>query len=76
MKHKLAPHEEKVKGLIAKRPDMTLAEIKEALAKEGIGVSKSAIDRYLGFLRISRKKNASRRRAAALRDSGSPGRMA
>ena len=76
MKHKLAPYEDKVKGLIAEHPDMTLEEIKEALAKDGIGVSKSAIDRYVKFLRISRKKNASRRRAAANRHSGSPGRMA
>ena len=76
MKHKLVPYEDKVKEIIAKRPDITLEEIKEALAKEGIEVSTSAIDRYLSFLRISRKKNASSRRAAATRHSGSPGRMA
>ena len=76
MKHKLAPYEEKVKEIIAKRPDITLEEIKEALAKEGIGVSKSAIDRYVKFLGISRKKNASSRRAATLRHSGSQGRVA
>lgn len=66
MKHKLVPHEEKVKEILAKRPDITLEELKEALAKDGIGVSKSAIDRYVKFLGISRKKNASRRRAAAI----------
>jgi transposase len=76
MKHKLVPHEDKVKEIIAKRPDITLEEIKEARAKEGIEVSPSAIDRYLSFLGISRKKNASSRRAAALRHSGIPGRMA
>lgn len=64
VKHKLSPHEARVKELIAKHPDMTLEEIKEALAKEGIGVSKSAIDRYVKHLGISRKKNASSRRAA------------
>lgn len=66
VKHKLVPHAEKVKELIAKRPDMTLKELKEALAKDGIGVSKSAIDRYVKFLGISHKKNASRRRVAAI----------
>ena len=76
MKHKLVPYEDKVKEIIAKRPDITLEEIKEALAKEGIEVSTSAIDRYLSFLGISRKENASSRRAAATRHSGSPGRMA
>jgi len=76
MKHKLVPYEGKVKEILAKRPDMTLEELKEALAKEGIDVSTSAIDRYVRYLGISRKKNASSRRAAALRHSGSPGRMA
>ncbi len=69
MKHKLVPYEEKVKEILAKRPDITLEEIKEALAEEGIGVSTSAIDRYVRYLGISRKKNASSRRAAALRHS-------
>ena len=56
MKHKLVSHEDKVKGLIAKHPDMTLEELKEALGEAGIGVSKSAIDRYVKYLGISRKK--------------------
>lgn len=76
MKHKLAPHEDRVKELIAGQPDMTLEEVKEALGRDSIEVSKSAIDRYLTFLGMSRKKNASRRRAAAAGHSGSAGRMA
>ncbi|MBX3331180.1 MAG: IS630 family transposase [Nitrospira sp.] len=53
---KLAPHEDAVRGLVAEPPDATLMELKAGLAKAGIKVSKSVLDRFLNHLGFGYKK--------------------
>lgn len=62
MKHVLSEHAAKVEKLIKARPDLTLEEMKEALAAEKIAVSTSSIDRFLKAAGLSYKKNAARQR--------------
>jgi putative transposase len=67
---KLAPHEKLVRRLCDEYPDITLKEMKAELAKTGVKVSKSAIDRFLNHLDLSYKKNAARQRARQARRAG------
>jgi transposase len=60
---KLEPHRAVVEALLKAKPDITLLEMKEALGKRRIQVSKSAISRFLIALGNSFKKNGSRQRA-------------
>lgn len=69
---KLAAHEERVRKLVEACPDITLAQMKDKLAKAGIKVSKSAIDRFLNHLDLSYKKNAARQRTGQAGRSGRP----
>ncbi|MFN0069779.1 MAG: helix-turn-helix domain-containing protein [Limisphaerales bacterium] len=59
------PRQERLLGLLARRPDATLAELGAAL-----GRPTSTIDLWLNRLGWSRKKNAARRRAVAARRGG------
>jgi len=54
--HRLAPHGELVDRLLAARRDTTLEELREALGREGVIVSRSAVDRYLTARGLTRKK--------------------
>jgi transposase len=73
-KHKLAPHAERIKKLIEEKPDMTLEEIKTALAAKKINVGLTAIFRFLGVLGLNYKKNGTRQRTKqAGRESGPRG---
>lgn len=54
--HKLAGHAERVDRLLAARRDITLEELRRALAGEGVAVSLSAVDRYLKARGLTRKK--------------------
>lgn len=72
---KLAPHEARVRRLLAERADITLMEMKALLAKAGIEVSRSAIDRFLTRLGLGYKKNRSRQRARQARRPGSSQRL-
>ena len=67
---KLAPYEARVRKLVEECPGLTLEEMKARLAKGGIKVSKSAIDRFLNHLDLSYKKNAARQRAGQAGCSG------
>lgn len=67
---KLAPHEKLVRRICDECPDITLREMKARLLGAGIGVSKSAIDRFLNHLDLSYKKNAARQRAGQARRAG------
>ena len=67
---KLAAHEDRVRQMLLEHPDITLIEMKDKLAKAGINVSKSAIDRFLNHLSLSYKKNGARQRAGQARRSG------
>jgi transposase len=55
----LAAHEERVRALLAARPDITLGELKAQLADQGVVVGRSSIDRFLKALGITRKKRRS-----------------
>ena len=64
-RHALADEEERLRGWIAERPDMTLAEMKERLHEMGIEVGQTAISNFLHHLGLSYKKNAPRSGAGA-----------
>jgi transposase len=59
----LAAHEELVRQLVAKQPDITLAELKALLAKEKVTVGQSSISRFLHHLNLRFKKKPAGRRA-------------
>jgi len=75
-RHKLADHEATVRALVLAGPDQTLEELREELARSGIEVSKSALDRFLRMLDFTYKKNAGRKRATARRREHSTRRLA
>jgi transposase len=53
----------KLRGWLHEQPDLTEAELRERLAESGVQASKSRIGQVLRQMRLSRKKNPSRRRA-------------
>lgn len=55
----LAGHEAVVRALIGVRPDMTLEELRDALAQEGIDVGRSSVDRFLKACALTLKKSHS-----------------
>ena len=57
--HALTPHESLIRGLIEARPDMTLEELREALAQEGVQVGRSSVDRFLKARMLTLKKSRS-----------------
>jgi transposase len=74
--HKLAEYEATVRALVLAAPDQTLAELRIELARSGIEVSKSALDRFLRTLDFTYKKNTGRQRATAGRRGRRPRRLA
>jgi transposase len=59
----LAAHEDLVRRLVAEQPDITLAEIRIALAKRNVTVAQSSISRFLHHLKLRFKKKSAGRRA-------------
>ena len=57
--HALAGHEAAVRALIRTRPDMTLEELRDALAQEGIHIGRSSVDRFLKARGLTLKKSRS-----------------
>jgi transposase len=55
----LAEHEERVRALVESCPDLTLDELRDALAREGIGVGRSSISRFLLARGLTLKKSHS-----------------
>ena len=55
----LADHETLVRALIAERPDLTLEELQDALAQQGIQVGRSSVDRFLKARALTLKKSRS-----------------
>lgn len=55
-RHKLEPHAELVARLLAAKRDITLNELRSALAGEGVAASRSGLDRYLRACGLMRKK--------------------
>jgi transposase len=64
----LEPYAEWLKGLVAKEPDLTLAQIEVRLFDElGLKITERSIRRFFKRHAISYKKNAARLRAEAAR---------
>jgi len=59
-RHILAPHKDEVDRLLKEKPDITVAEMRESLAKIKIKASESAITRFLIHIGQSYKKNDAR----------------
>ena len=57
--HALAEHEAVVRGLIRMHPDLTLEELQDRLAEEGIWVGRSSVDRFLKARGLTLKKSRS-----------------
>lgn len=55
-RHRLEPHGALVDRLLAAKRDATLEELRAALGREGVTVSRSAVDRYLTARGLTRKK--------------------
>lgn len=55
----LADHAAVVSALIAERADLTLEELREALAQKGIRVGRSSVDRFLRARDLTFKKSRS-----------------
>jgi transposase len=55
----LADHEAVVRALIADRPDLTLEELRDALAEKDICVGRSSVDRFLKARGLTLKKSRS-----------------
>lgn len=75
-RHRLEPHGELVDRLLAAKRDTTLEELRQALGREGVVVSRSAVDRYLTARGLTRKKRPAMRasrRARTLPPQGRPG---
>lgn len=53
----LADHATLVAGWISDEADITLEELRQKLAERGIVVGRSSIDRFLGQLGLTRKKD-------------------
>jgi putative transposase len=70
----LAAHEERVRALVAARPDLTLDELGEALAQEGIRVGRSSVWRFLLARGLTLKKRRSMRPSKIARMSRRRGR--
>lgn len=69
----LAAHEELVRGLVAAHPDLTLDELWDRLAAEGITVGRTSVHRYLEALGLTRKKRRSMPRSRSAPTSPRPG---
>lgn len=55
--HALAAHEAVVRALVRERPDMTLEELRDALAQQDIRVGRSSVDRFLKARELTLKKS-------------------
>lgn len=55
-RHALEPHAALVDRLLASKRDITLEELREGLAAEGVVIGRSSIDRYLKARGLTRKK--------------------
>ena len=72
----VAPLEGLIRGWIAERPDLTLAEMCERLAKEsGIAIRIPALWHQLDKWGLSYKKNSARQRARTARRAGGAARL-
>src|ERR1700726_2705258 len=72
----LEPHASWLLELVAREPDLTLAEIGQRLLQDrGLRSTDSSVDRFFQRHRVSFKKNSARRRAGATRRGRGAARM-
>ena len=69
----LAPYAERLQALVTAEPALTIAELRERLAVEGVTASRSAIGRRLIACGLTRKKRSSTRPSRIVRMSPRPG---
>jgi len=65
----LAAHEELVRSLVARRPDLTLEELRGALGEAGVRVGRTAVWRFLKACGLTLKKSRSMRPSSSGRTS-------
>ena len=68
----LAAHAERVHALLAVEPDLTIAELRQQLAADGIAVSRSGLGRFLIAEGLTRKKRPAMPPSRTVRTSPRP----
>ena len=66
-RHALEPHVAVVERMVSEHPDATLDEYQAYLAKAGIDIGRSSVDRFLKAKGFSFKKKPARQRAGTAR---------
>jgi transposase len=72
---RLAEREQVLRAWIAAEPDLTLAELQQRLAQQGVATKIGALWHQLNNWNLTFKKNLARQRARARRRAGSAARM-
>jgi transposase len=72
---RLAEREQVLRAWIAAEPDLTLAELQQRLAKQGVATKIGALWHQLNNWKLTFKKNLARQRARARRRAGGAARM-
>ena len=72
---RLAEMEPVLRAWIEAEPDLTLAELRERLAQQGISIKVGALWHQLNKWKLTLKKNSARQRARARRRAGGAARM-
>jgi transposase len=75
-RYALAEHEDKVRALVAEKPDLTITELWQKITAHGIKAGRSAVARFLLHLQLTFKKNSACRRAGTPGCQGRPRRLA
>ena len=72
---RLAEREQMLRAWIAAEPDLTLAELQQRLAQQGVATKIGALWHQLNHWNLTFKKNLARQRARARRRAGGAARM-
>lgn len=72
---RLAEKEPVLRAWIEAEPDLTLAELRERLAQQGLSIKVGALWQQLNKWELTLKKNSARQRARARRRAGGAARM-
>ena len=72
---RLAEREQVLRGWIAAQPDLSLTELRQRLAQQGLSIKIGALWHQLNKWNLTFKKNLARRRARARRRAGGTARV-
>src|SRR5256885_8149340 len=72
MEPTLSAHQKLVRSLVAVRPDLTLEELRAALAEAGIQVGRTSVWRFLKTCKLTLKKSRSMPRSSSAQTSQPP----